>query len=71
MNYQCQMTLIVMLLIAVSGGCGSVDPPDSLTFYSIDGRDFRPGEEPDIRSLAGRLGRKNVPRGSHRVYDLS
>ena len=46
MNYQCQMILIVMLSIAISGGCGNVDPPDSLTLYSIDGRDFEPGKEP-------------------------
>ena len=46
MNRKSQMTLIVMLLTAISGGCGSVDPPDSLTLYSIDGRDFKPGEEP-------------------------
>ena len=51
---QYHFTLIVMLLFATLVGCGAdplqgVDSPEALTLYSIDGRDFEPGQEPETK----------------------
>lgn len=48
---QFQQIVSLTLLAALVVGCGQdsirdLNSPDSLTLYSIDGNDYRPGEEP-------------------------